>query len=195
MELTVNGVFKLSPEKSYVVLDKNKNEIGHIDVDKDVITLCLNDEEEKIVKETELEIMFDENGWYLTADSLRWIEYNPNPSTSKANDCSIRAYCAAENLNWDDAYDIACKYGKMSNYMPNDNTSCERILDEEFGYTKHKLSKEEKAQGMTVNDFCIKHPEGVFILDVPRHLVAVVNGEYYDSWDCGKKKIKGYWSR
>lgn len=195
MEITVKGVFRLSSEKSYAILDSKKNEIGHLDIDGDILTLCINGEEDKIVKETELEILFDEKGWYLTTDSLRWIEYNPNPSTSKANDCSIRAYCAAENLEWDAAYDIACRYGKNANYMPNDTTSCEQILEGEFGYTKHKLSKEEKSNGITVKDFCVKHPEGTYILDMPRHLVAVINGEYYDSWDCGKKKIKAYWSR
>ena len=54
--------------------------------------------------------------------------------------------------------------------MPNDNTAVKRIVEEEFGYTRHKLSKEER--GTTVNDFAIKHNEGTFLVEVARHLVG-----------------------
>ena len=42
MEITVKGVFRLSSEKSYAVLDSKKNEIGHLEVSEDILTLCID---------------------------------------------------------------------------------------------------------------------------------------------------------
>ena len=33
------------------------------------------------------------------------------------------------------------------------------------------------------------HPYGIFILHVHGQLVTVKNGEYYDTWDSGDKKV------
>jgi len=30
---------------------------------------------------------------------------------------------------------------------------------------------------------------------VARHLVAVVDGQYFDSWDCGDKKVIKYFAK
>lgn len=194
MRTITKGYFTFKSGDTYLILDSNKNEVGKIDVCDAHLLVTINDEETRL-EELEIQPWFDKHPEYMiTKDSPRWVEYNPNPNhNTKANDCTIRAYCAAEKLEWDDAYDIACKYGKNLAFMPNDNTAVKRIVEEEFGYTRHKLSKEER--GTTVNDFAIKHNEGTFLVEVARHLVAVINGEYYDSWDSGKKKIRGYYTK
>ena len=42
---------------------------------------------------------------------------------------------------------------------------------------------------MTVNTFAMTHPYGTYIVHIRGHLVTVKNGEYWDSWDSGDKKV------
>jgi hypothetical protein len=37
-----------------------------------------------------------------------------------------------------------------------------------------------------VADFASDHPAGVYVLGPREHAVAVINGEYWDSWDSGE---------
>lgn len=194
MKVTSKGYFTLKSGDTFLLLDENKNEVGKIDVFVAHVIVTIDGEEENL-SEQELQHWLDTHDYMISKDSPRWVEYNPNPNNNtKANDCTIRAYCAAENLEWDAAYDIACRYGKELAFMPNDSSAVKHIVEEEFGYVRHKLSKEDRGEkGMTVNDFAIKYNKGTYLVEVARHLVAVIDGEYYDSWDSGKKKIKGYY--
>lgn len=45
----------------------------------------------------------------------------------------------------------------------------------------------------TVNDFCIDHPNGTYILAIDGHVVCVTDGYYYDSWDSGDEIPIYYW--
>lgn len=47
----------------------------------------------------------------------------------------------------------------------------------------------------TVIDFCMDHPYGLYILATGTHVVAVENGNYYDSWDSGDEIPIYYWQR
>ena len=47
----------------------------------------------------------------------------------------------------------------------------------------------------TVNDFCEDNPEGVFIVATGNHVVAVVDGDYYDTWDSGDELPIYYWRK
>lgn len=193
MRATLKGYFALLPGEAYLVLDKDKYEIGKLEVLNDFASVKIGEDETRL-KEDEIQPWFETKGYILTKTSPRFVEFNPNPSkTVKANDCTIRAYCAAEKLEWDAAYDIACKYGKDCTYMPNDKDTVHKILEEEFGYIKHRIPKEDK--GMTVAEFAIKYDIGTYYVMVNRHIVAVVDGKYFDTWDSGKKKVSCYYSR
>ena len=48
---------------------------------------------------------------------------------------------------------------------------------------------------VTIKQWAMANPYGTYICQVTGHLVTVKNGKYYDSWDSGKKKIKGYYSK
>ena len=42
---------------------------------------------------------------------------------------------------------------------------------------------------ITINAFAMAHPYGTYIVHTHGHLTTVKNGEYWDSWDSGDKKI------
>jgi hypothetical protein len=47
----------------------------------------------------------------------------------------------------------------------------------------------------TIRDFAYDHPRGEFIVGTGTHVVAVINGDYYDSWDSGEEIPLFYWRK
>ena len=47
----------------------------------------------------------------------------------------------------------------------------------------------------TVEDFCRDNPKGTYILALSGHVVAVIDGKYYDTWDSGDEIPIYYWYR
>ena len=39
------------------------------------------------------------------------------------------------------------------------------------------------------------HPDGVYVLGLQGHVVTVVDGLYYDTWDSGERLVLNYWKR
>lgn len=133
----------------------------------------------------------EELGWRfikLMNGNHRWHQYNPNPKSLKIGDCTLRSYCAAFDIAWDKAFDIASKVAKdnssMVQYVAN------KVLEDHFKCTIDPEYKKVKAKDrITVNDFAMTHPYGTYILHVRQHQVTVKNGEYWDSWDSGDRKV------
>ncbi|MBR0092838.1 MAG: hypothetical protein IJP92_14190 [Lachnospiraceae bacterium] len=44
----------------------------------------------------------------------------------------------------------------------------------------------------TVERFCEEYPEGTYLVATGTHVVAVVDGNYYDAWNSGKEQITHY---
>lgn len=143
-----------------------------------------NDFEKMIERVKELNLKFIK----LMNGNHRWKKYNPNPQSRNIGDCTLRSYCAAFGITWDKAFDIASKIAK-------DNASMiqyvsDKVLTEHFGCTLDEEYKKVKAKDrITVNTFAMTHPYGTYILHVRQHQVTVKNGEYWDSWDSGDKKV------
>lgn len=47
----------------------------------------------------------------------------------------------------------------------------------------------------SVKDFCKDNQKGSFVLAISGHVVAVIDGEYYDTWDSGDEIPIYYWYR
>lgn len=194
MRATVMGYFALMPGDAYIILDSNKKEIGKLDVLDGKAVVVREGMDDVELEEKDIGKWFENNKYMLTKTSPRWVEFNPNPGkNTKASDCTIRAYCAAEKLSWDEAFEIASQVAKDNAWMPNDKAMVEKIITDKFGYEMCKLEKDEKK--MTVSEFAIKYNVGTYLVEIARHLVAVVDGQYYDTWDCGDKKVSKYFAK
>lgn len=210
MEITLITTFDLSQD---ITLDAYNNEekVGTAVIKNEELTyynLVVNKIEKYDKDNLEEFVTFvDEyNLKFKKVADRKWIKYNPNPQNNNTGDCSIRAYCKAENLDWNDAYDMASKLGKEMAMICDDHKVVDKILTEKFGYTYHKgdhcfvkdkdgNGKLEKGKKKTINEFAIEHPKGKYILWVHAHIVTVIDGYYYDSWDSGNKKINGYYTK
>ena len=47
----------------------------------------------------------------------------------------------------------------------------------------------------TIKSFCSDHPKGEFIAATGSHVVAVVDGDYYDTGDSGNEVPVYYWKK
>lgn len=138
----------------------------------------------KFIKDNELTVV------KLMSGDKRWHEFNPNPKERNIGDCTLRSYCAAFGISWDQAFDIASRVAKENASMIQ--YVADKVLTEEFNciidekYNKKSVKSKDRIK---VNEFALSHPYGTYILHVPKHQVTVINGEYWDSWDSGDKKI------
>lgn len=117
--------------------------------------------------------------------------YNPNPKRRSANDCVIRAISKITGLSWDDLYIEITSIGFVEKEMPSTNAIW-GILLKRFGFRKY-LIPDTCPDCYTVKDFCMDNPFGSYILGTGSHVVAVINGDYYDSWDSGNEIPVYYW--
>lgn len=115
--------------------------------------------------------------------------YNPNPKLNRAGDCTVRAICKATDQSWIRAYIYLCVYGLMEFDMPTTNHVWGKYLKSR-GFHRHLIDDD-----CTVEDFCRDHPTGTYILAIDGHVVCVVDGFYYDSWDSGQEIPVYYWTR
>ena len=123
----------------------------------------------------------------------RWIRYNANPDRHRTTDCTVRAISLALDESWDDVYDDLCAIGKELRLMPIDNAAWGAYLRRR-GFTRHVVP-DTCPDCYSVKDFCRDHPLGVFLLALDGHVVTIIDGFYYDTWDSGSKIPLYYWQQ
>lgn len=114
-------------------------------------------------------------------------EYNANPIASRVGDCAVRAIATATGQRWETVYDSLCEIGRQLFDMPSSNHVWGEYLFS-IGYTRHIIP-----QLMTVREFANKHSNGSYILCISGHVVACVDGIYYDTWDSGDEIPIYFW--
>lgn len=121
---------------------------------------------------------------------MGYIQYNENPCGKIVGDCVIRAVSKVTGLSWDDIYDVLCYIGKKSCDMPNSSTVYGKFLRDN-GFRKYAIPN-TCPTCYTVHDFCHEHPYGVYVLCTGSHVIAVIDGNYYDAWDSGYENPQYY---
>lgn len=121
-----------------------------------------------------------------------YVFYNPNPFNSHNGDCVVRAISKATNQNWDDAYLAVCDKGYKMKDMPSSNAVWGAYLKDR-GFKKHVIPN-YCPECYSVKEFCKDNPHGTFVVLVDGHVVAVVDGDYYDTFDSGNEVALVYYS-
>ena len=124
---------------------------------------------------------------------MRYINYNPNPMGLSVGDCTIRAISKVTNKSWKTTYLNLVLQGYKMYDMPSANRVWGEYL-REIGYVR-RFIPDTCPNCYTVRDFCMDHPIGRYILGTGEHVVAVVDGYYYDSWDSGNEIPIYYFER
>ena len=116
---------------------------------------------------------------------MSYIYYNPNPLKLSVGDCTIRAISKVTGMDWKRTYLELLVQGYSMYDMPSANRVWGELL-KRFGFTQ-KLLSDTCPDCYTVKDFCNDFPIGIFVLGTGAHVIAVIDGNYYDSWDSGNE--------
>lgn len=122
-----------------------------------------------------------------------WIQANPNPSRKIVGDCVIRAISILLDQDWFTTYDDLTALGKLLADMPSSNAVWSEFLFTK-GFKRYALP-DLCPICYTIKEFCLDHPTGEFLLATGSHVVAVIDGDYYDTWDSGEEVPIYYFER
>ena len=77
--------------------------------------------------------------------------------------------------------------------MPNADSVWSKVL-KDFGFKRRSIPDTCPAC-YTIREFCEDHPEGTYILGTGSHVVAVIDGNLYDTWDSLDETPILYWRK
>ena len=120
-----------------------------------------------------------------------WIQSNPNPKSKQVPDCVIRAISIVFGVDWYSIYDALCRIGRMDCNMPSADSVWGHFLSSEGCYPF--LLSDICPKCTTVKMFCEFYPIGRYIIGTGSHAIAVIDGNYYDSWDSGNEIPSFFW--
>ena len=122
---------------------------------------------------------------------MSYIKFNPNPLGKTVGDCVIRAISAFLGTSWEWAYSNLAAIGFEMCDMPSSNAVWGAFLDR-CG-CKRKVIPNTCPFCYTVDDFCKDHRIGSYLLSTDGHVIAVIDGNYYDAWDSGSEIPLYFW--
>lgn len=125
---------------------------------------------------------------------MSYAYYNPNPVGRSVGDCAVRAVSMALGQSWEQTFAGLALEGFLRGDLPNADSVWGAYL-REYGFCRN-LIPDSCPDCYTVADFAEDHKKGVYVLSIPgRHVLTVVDGIYFDSWDSGMEIPTYYWTK
>ncbi len=122
-----------------------------------------------------------------------FIKYNANPEGKNVGDCTVRAISKVLGTDWETVFIELMIQGLILSDMPSANYVWGSYLKSK-GFER-KVIPNEFPDDYDINDFCKDNPKGTFLLALPTHVVAVVDGNFYDTWDSRNEIPIYYWQK
>ena len=120
-----------------------------------------------------------------------FIRCNPNPLGKQLGDCVVRAIAIATNQSWRETYEELCDEGLRQADMPASNAVWGAVLKRK-GFKQFVLP-DTCPDCVTVRAFANMYTGGVYVIVTGSHAVAVISGDWYDSWDSGGETVAYFW--
>lgn len=118
-----------------------------------------------------------------------WVFCNPNPCRLLVGDCVIRACSIALDNTWHKTHKEICELSNKKCNMPSANSVWGEFLE------SNNMRYREPQQTLTVRQFCLLHPYGIYTIGTGNHAVTVIDGDWYDIWDSGDEIVSYYFER
>ena len=122
-----------------------------------------------------------------------YVEWNPSPSGKRVGDCAVRALSKALNRDWESTYAMLAVRGMAINDMPNSNAVINSVLTNS-GFTRNVIPN-SCPDCYTIGAFAADHPSGIYVVGTGDHVVCVMDGTIYDSWDSSHEIPIYYWEK
>ncbi len=124
---------------------------------------------------------------------MGFVSYNANTFGRNTFDCIVRALSVLMDITWEEAYVGLTAQGLIMRDMPISDLVWNGYL-RKHGYHM-TLLPDYCPDCYTVRKFCEDHPRGRYMLKLRDHVVAVIDGDYYDTWNSGEEIPIYYWSK
>jgi hypothetical protein len=124
---------------------------------------------------------------------MPYVFYNPNPAGKYTIDCVIRAISKLMDMDWDTTYMKLSVQGFSDKSILVDDKVWGQYLRNN-GFRVMPLPN-TCPSCYTVRDFANDHPYGRYLLKTYEHVIAVVDGNYYDTGDSGDEVPIYYYER
>lgn len=121
------------------------------------------------------------------------IIYNPNPKKKNTGDCVYRAIAKVTHDDWNSAFVMVAAQA----YEMKEDTTSNDVWNEvlyDLGFKK-RIAPDTCPTCYTIKQFCKDNPKGTFIVATGSHVVAVIDGNYYDTWDSGEQVVAYYYAK
>ena len=122
-----------------------------------------------------------------------YVSYNANPDGNRVGDCTIRAISKVLGQTWEQTYAGVAVEGMAIYNMPSANVVWNNYLKRK-GFKRY-IIPDDLPEDYSVRDFCRDNPKSTFLLALSGHVVAVIDGNYYDTWDSGDEIPIYFWHR
>ena len=124
---------------------------------------------------------------------MGYVFYNANPAGLREGDCVIRALSKVMNMSGDDvAIDLSMMM-VMKKRIVTSNVLWGEYL--EMNGFKRRGLPDTCPLCLTIEDFARDNPVGTFVVCTGSHVVAVINGSYYDIFDSGQEVATYYFEK
>ena len=110
------------------------------------------------------------------------------PGKRHVGDCVIRAIAVATGKPWLNVYDELYLLGRDTYDMMSGNETWGLYLYR-MGFDPFLLP-DACPECVTVREFARRFPEGSYIVGTGSHAVAIVDGDWFDTWDSGDTRPK-----
>ena len=124
---------------------------------------------------------------------MGFVFYNPNPAGKIVEDCVFRALSIVLEMDWEDVYVRLSAIGLAESDRPDANSVWSKML-EENGFRRYAIPN-FCPNCYTIHQFAIDHSRGVFVLATGTHVVALIDGTYFDTMDSGDYVPICYWTK
>ena len=124
---------------------------------------------------------------------MAYVEFQNNPVGRKVGDCAVRAVAKALNMGWEAAYIALVINGLQMGDLPSSNSVIGATL-RQHGFRRMNLP-DNCPDCFTVADFAEENPKGIYIAGTGNHVVTIIDGDWYDSWDSSQEIPQYVWYR
>lgn len=124
---------------------------------------------------------------------MRYVPYNPNPTGKNVGDCTVRAISKALGQSWEETYVGLVLQGFIMGDMPSANAVWGAYLRKNNFI--RQIIPDTCPDCYTVADFAMEHSKGTYILALSGHVVCVIAGKIYDSWDSSGEIPLYFWHK
>ena len=122
------------------------------------------------------------------------FEYrNPHPKGINTIDCVVRAITIAVDGEY---LEVRKHLNRIKKELKETSYKNQKFMDKYAklnGWKKISFPAVKGVPRLRGKDFVKQYPEGTYILKLAKHVVAIVDGVYLDTWDSTEKIIYKAW--